>query len=171
MKSEEFENNVPDNESESFAMENANDSTVNTVSKNTTFVRTLVKRFQIKLICLQQKKPYQQEWISNEQTSSQQNVSPSTTKNTKSTILVVRICSYYQLICCVQLMNKFLTIQEQNNCTSDKNKLIPRLSDCKSKAISIRPDTWDVEDVAEFLKINDCATYCDAFIKKVIFNT
>ncbi|XP_065210100.1 polycomb protein Sfmbt isoform X2 [Planococcus citri] len=120
MRAEEFEN-LPDHGSESFNVPPPDTSAID------------------------KKRPYQQEWISNAQTSSQQNVSPSTAKNTKSTILV-----------------------EQNNCTPGKSKLIPRLSDCKSKAISIRPDTWDVEDVAEFLKTNDCATYCDAFIKKGI---
>lgn len=64
----------------------------------------------------------------------------------------------------------FFMFQEQNNkCMIEKPKVIPRLSDIKSRAsgASILPATWDVNDVAEFLKINDCSTYCDAFIKQV----
>ena len=62
-----------------------------------------------------------------------------------------------------------LFFQEQNVCVSEKPKLIPRLSDYKSRgsSMNITPETWDVNDVAEFLKINDCSTYCDAFIEQV----
>lgn len=50
-----------------------------------------------------------------------------------------------------------------------KPKVIPRLSDMKGRGsgVSISPGTWDVNDVAEFLKINDCSACCDAFIKQV----
>ena len=33
----------------------------------------------------------------------------------------------------------------------------------------IVPDSWDVQDVCRFLKINDCGAYCDSFRKKVIY--
>lgn len=49
--------------------------------------------------------------------------------------------------------------------------MIPRLSEYKTRgsSINILPETWDISDVAEFLKINDCSTYCEAFIKQVYF--
>lgn len=31
----------------------------------------------------------------------------------------------------------------------------------------LNPNDWDVDDVAHFLKVNDCAAYCDNFAKKV----
>lgn len=30
------------------------------------------------------------------------------------------------------------------------------------------PDSWNVFDVAQFLRVNDCANYCDAFSKQVL---
>lgn len=34
----------------------------------------------------------------------------------------------------------------------------------------LNPNEWDVNDVAHFLRVNDCAAYCDNFAKKVKTN-
>ena len=50
-------------------------------------------------------------------------------------------------------------------------KVIPRLIDNNSSSLDageLNPNEWDVNDVAHFLKVNDCAAYCDNFAKKNI---
>lgn len=48
-------------------------------------------------------------------------------------------------------------------------KLIPRLINNSSASLGeFNPSEWDVNDVAQFLKVNDCAAYCDNFAKKNI---
>ena len=52
------------------------------------------------------------------------------------------------------------------------SKVIPRLINNSSfsfDAGELNPNEWDVNDVAYFLKVNDCAAYCDNFAKKVRF--
>lgn len=49
-------------------------------------------------------------------------------------------------------------------------KVIPRLIDntggsCDSGEIC--PEEWNVFDVAQFLRVNDCVNYCDTFSKQV----
>ncbi|XP_066154407.1 polycomb protein Sfmbt [Euwallacea fornicatus] len=51
-------------------------------------------------------------------------------------------------------------------------KLIPRLIDNANfvleSAGELCPEEWNVFDVAQFLRVNDCANYCDAFSKQKI---
>lgn len=50
-------------------------------------------------------------------------------------------------------------------------KLIPRLIDNANLSLDsgeLCPDEWNVFDVAQFLRVNDCANYCDAFSKQKI---
>lgn len=54
--------------------------------------------------------------------------------------------------------------------TNTSTKTIPRLVDnsgghCESNDLC--PEEWNVFDVAQFLRVNDCANYCDAFSKQV----
>lgn len=55
------------------------------------------------------------------------------------------------------------------------SKVIPRLVDNSNASVGeLNPNDWDVNDVIHFLKVNDCAAYCDNFAKKVnikFFNT
>nr|XP_018897808.1 PREDICTED: polycomb protein Sfmbt-like [Bemisia tabaci] len=48
------------------------------------------------------------------------------------------------------------------------SSVIPRLSDSTSSSQQVTPMEWDVTQVAEFLRINDCAAYCDNFSGKNI---
>ncbi|KAL1506365.1 hypothetical protein ABEB36_005740 [Hypothenemus hampei] len=57
--------------------------------------------------------------------------------------------------------------------SSSNPKLIPRLIDNVTANSSetngeLCPDEWNVFDVAQFLRVNDCANYCDAFSKQKI---
>ncbi|KAF7278630.1 scm-related gene containing four mbt domains isoform X3 [Rhynchophorus ferrugineus] len=56
--------------------------------------------------------------------------------------------------------------------SSTSSKLIPRLIDNTSSTNDaggeLCPDQWNVFDVAQFLRVNDCANYCDAFSKQKI---
>ncbi|CAH1962185.1 unnamed protein product [Acanthoscelides obtectus] len=57
-----------------------------------------------------------------------------------------------------------------NGTTASPTKLIPRLIDNSGGSIEtgeLCPDSWNVFDVAQFLRVNDCASYCDSFSKKV----
>ncbi|XP_046610673.1 polycomb protein Sfmbt [Neodiprion virginianus] len=57
------------------------------------------------------------------------------------------------------------------NVTSANNKFIPRLADGLQKNSDfgdLVPAEWNVFDVAQFLRVNDCATYCDNFSKRKI---
>ncbi|KAE8752631.1 hypothetical protein FOCC_FOCC000753 [Frankliniella occidentalis] len=48
-------------------------------------------------------------------------------------------------------------------------KVIPRLIDNSSSLLGeLNPNEWDVNDVSHFLKVNDCAAYCDNFARKSI---
>lgn len=51
---------------------------------------------------------------------------------------------------------------------SETKSYIPRLIDGPVKDGSkVRPKLWTPQDVAEFLKTNDCGAYCDNFISQV----
>lgn len=55
--------------------------------------------------------------------------------------------------------------------TSASSKYIPRLADGiqkSSESGDLVPSEWNVFDVAQFLRVNDCATYCDNFSKRKI---
>lgn len=50
-------------------------------------------------------------------------------------------------------------------------KYIPRLADCLQKSSDAKglvPSEWNIFDVAQFLRVNDCATYCDNFSKRKV---
>ncbi|XP_022900164.1 polycomb protein Sfmbt isoform X2 [Onthophagus taurus] len=58
-----------------------------------------------------------------------------------------------------------------NTSNNTSTKLIPRLIDssggsCESSELC--PDDWNVFDVAQFLRVNDCANYCDSFSKQKV---
>jgi hypothetical protein len=49
-------------------------------------------------------------------------------------------------------------------------KLIPRLVDATGSVGEpgeLIPVEWNVFDVAQFLRVNDCAAYCDSFSRRV----
>ena len=53
-------------------------------------------------------------------------------------------------------------------------KIIPRLVDSagqaampRGKDINLNPSSWTVEEVAQFLQINECASLADAFQEQV----
>ncbi|KAJ3631401.1 hypothetical protein MTP99_012530 [Tenebrio molitor] len=57
------------------------------------------------------------------------------------------------------------------NTTPTSTKLIPRLVDnsggsCETGELC--PEEWNVFDVAQFLRVNDCANYCDSFSKQKV---
>ncbi|XP_018370885.1 PREDICTED: polycomb protein Sfmbt-like isoform X1 [Trachymyrmex cornetzi] len=57
------------------------------------------------------------------------------------------------------------------NVTSASTKYIPRLADGVQKGSEsgdLVPSEWNVFDVAQFLRVNDCVTYCDNFSKRKI---
>ncbi|KAJ8984576.1 hypothetical protein NQ317_006038 [Molorchus minor] len=50
-------------------------------------------------------------------------------------------------------------------------KSIPRLIDMSGAnydAGDLCPDEWDLYDVAQFLRVNDCSNYCDSFVKQKV---
>lgn len=56
--------------------------------------------------------------------------------------------------------------------TDSSGKRIPRLIDVSAahrrEALSgVAPLEWNPQDVAQFLRVNDCAAYCDTFTKAV----
>lgn len=57
-----------------------------------------------------------------------------------------------------------------SNCNSTSNKVIPRLVDPNSpcETRDLVPDQWSVFDVAQFLRVNECAAYCESFSSKKI---
>ncbi|XP_058801938.1 polycomb protein Sfmbt-like isoform X2 [Phymastichus coffea] len=57
------------------------------------------------------------------------------------------------------------------NATNPCGKYIPRLAaglPKSSESGELAPAEWNVYDVAQFLRVNDCATYCDNFSKRKI---
>lgn len=64
----------------------------------------------------------------------------------------------------------YLKILFLQTTTTASTKPIPRLVDnsggpCESGELC--PAEWNVYDVAQFLRVNDCGNYCDAFSKQV----
>ncbi|XP_063910935.1 polycomb protein Sfmbt isoform X2 [Zophobas morio] len=58
-----------------------------------------------------------------------------------------------------------------NTTNTISTKLIPRLVDnsggsCETGELC--PDEWNIFDVAQFLRVNDCANYCDSFSKQKV---
>lgn len=54
--------------------------------------------------------------------------------------------------------------------TSGSPTTIPRLVDNSGGNFDpsgLNPSEWNVFEVAQFLRVNDCANYCDAFSKQV----
>jgi len=54
--------------------------------------------------------------------------------------------------------------------TAASGKLIPRLVDATGSVGEpgeLIPAEWNVFDVAQFLRVNDCAAYCDSFSRRV----
>ncbi|CAG2062412.1 unnamed protein product [Timema podura] len=69
---------------------------------------------------------------------------------------------------CVQ-QNAAVVVFPQSPATS--GKLIPRLIDSSGHTGELGeliPADWNVFDVAQFLRVNDCAAYCDNFNRKVL---
>ena len=55
--------------------------------------------------------------------------------------------------------------QSGDNKPMDSNKV----SQLAQRQSTIPPDQWTVSDVCYFLKVNDCATYWESFVKSVSF--
>jgi len=49
-------------------------------------------------------------------------------------------------------------------------KIIPKLSDSPPNLGDVDPFLWDIPDVSEFLRANDCGAYCDSFERNVRAN-
>uniref|UniRef100_A0A1I8QD80 FCS-type domain-containing protein n=1 Tax=Stomoxys calcitrans TaxID=35570 RepID=A0A1I8QD80_STOCA len=56
------------------------------------------------------------------------------------------------------------------NSSVSSTKYIPRLSDCSDNESNseLMPDTWNVYDVSQFLRVNDCTAHCDTFNRNKI---
>lgn len=68
-----------------------------------------------------------------------------------------------------------MTMEDKKEETQEQVKIIPRLVDSagqaampRAKDINLNPSSWTVEEVAQFLQINECASLADAFQEKVI---
>lgn len=50
-------------------------------------------------------------------------------------------------------------------------KIIPRLIDSSGPVDTkdLVPNLWSVDDVAQFLRINDCSAYSDSFVNQVMY--
>ncbi|XP_030243575.1 polycomb protein Sfmbt isoform X2 [Drosophila navojoa] len=56
------------------------------------------------------------------------------------------------------------------NSAVTNSKYIPRLADVDSNEahLELMPDTWNVYDVSQFLRVNDCTAHCDTFSRNKI---
>ncbi|XP_023179836.2 polycomb protein Sfmbt isoform X2 [Drosophila hydei] len=56
------------------------------------------------------------------------------------------------------------------NSAVTNSKYIPRLADADSNDahLELMPDTWNVYDVSQFLRVNDCTAHCDTFSRNKI---
>ncbi|EDW76171.2 uncharacterized protein Dwil_GK14805 [Drosophila willistoni] len=56
------------------------------------------------------------------------------------------------------------------NSSATNSKYIPRLADIDSNEahLDLIPDTWNVYDVSQFLRVNDCTPHCDTFSRNKI---
>ncbi|XP_075153132.1 scm-related gene containing four mbt domains isoform X2 [Haematobia irritans] len=59
---------------------------------------------------------------------------------------------------------------DNKNSSVSNTKYIPRLSDCSDNEgnTELMPDTWNVYDVSQFLRVNDCTAHCDTFSRNKI---
>ncbi|XP_073826823.1 scm-related gene containing four mbt domains isoform X2 [Musca autumnalis] len=59
---------------------------------------------------------------------------------------------------------------DSKNSSVSNTKYIPRLSDCSDSEnnAELMPDTWNVYDVSQFLRVNDCTAHCDTFSRNKI---
>lgn len=63
---------------------------------------------------------------------------------------------------------------DKNEISQEQMQIIPRLVDSagqaampRGKDINLNPSSWKVEEVAQFLQINECASLSDAFQEQV----
>lgn len=63
----------------------------------------------------------------------------------------------------------FSFTRTQNSAVTN-SKYIPRLADVDSNEahLELMPDTWNVYDVSQFLRVNDCTAHCDTFSRNKI---
>ncbi|XP_033248905.1 polycomb protein Sfmbt isoform X2 [Drosophila miranda] len=57
------------------------------------------------------------------------------------------------------------------NSSATSSKYIPRLADIDASEaahLELQPDSWNVYDVSQFLRVNDCTAYCDTFSRSKI---
>ncbi|KAH8353228.1 hypothetical protein KR084_009721 [Drosophila pseudotakahashii] len=56
------------------------------------------------------------------------------------------------------------------NSSATNNKYIPRLADIDASEahLELVPDSWNVYDVSQFLRVNDCTAHCDTFSRNKI---
>nr|SMS16221.1 Polycomb group protein: Scm-related gene containing four MBT domains [Drosophila subobscura]SMS16228.1 Polycomb group protein: Scm-related gene containing four MBT domains [Drosophila subobscura] len=57
-----------------------------------------------------------------------------------------------------------------NSCATN-SKYIPRLADIDASEaahLELQPDSWNVYDVSQFLRVNDCTAHCDTFSRSKI---
>ncbi|XP_034472824.1 polycomb protein Sfmbt isoform X1 [Drosophila innubila] len=56
------------------------------------------------------------------------------------------------------------------NSSVTNSKYIPRLADIDSNEaqLELMPDSWNVYDVSQFLRVNDCTAHCDTFSRNKI---
>ncbi|ALC39481.1 Sfmbt [Drosophila busckii] len=56
------------------------------------------------------------------------------------------------------------------NSAVSNSKYIPRLADIDSNEaqLELMPDSWNVYDVSQFLRVNDCTAHCDTFSRNKI---
>lgn len=64
-------------------------------------------------------------------------------------------------------------IQSLQNSAVTNSKYIPRLADIDSNdaQVELMPDTWNVYDVSQFLRVNDCTAHCDTFSRNKVDGT
>ena len=68
---------------------------------------------------------------------------------------------------------------EKGETVTDEVKIIPRLVDSagqaasmsRGKDINLNPSSWTVDEVAQFLQINECSSLADAFQEQVAYFT
>ncbi|KAH8413346.1 hypothetical protein KR009_010096 [Drosophila setifemur] len=56
------------------------------------------------------------------------------------------------------------------NSSASNNKYIPRLAEIDSSEahLELMPDSWNVYDVSQFLRVNDCTPHCDTFSRNKV---
>lgn len=59
-----------------------------------------------------------------------------------------------------------VAIKDSSSGSEGSDKRIPRL-DRKGALVGVDPTDWSCQDVAQFLRVNDCAAHCEAFVNQV----